>query len=175
MLSVIALTRTALRSVLQEKYLIPPDEADGLAAFLEPQLQLDPLKRATAWSMTSHGWLEGIVVAGDELPGGHDGAEEATLTPAVIEQTAVPHSNTDADIAEAVSADPNTADALKPLAPKNGTVAPVSSKDAPSTVSPPKPLKPAGPKQLQSLKGSPSAAEVHKTSPDPIVSKSPPS
>ena len=166
-----------MRSVLQEKYLIPTDEADGLASFLEPQLQLDPLKRATAWSMTSHSWLDGIVVAGDALPGGHD-ESEINLTPAAIEQTAVPHANTDADIAEAVSADPNSADALKPLAPKNGSAAPrpaspTASKGPASTLTPPK-TKPAGPK-LKSLKGNPSAAEVHKTSPDPVISKSPPS
>lgn len=54
-----------LESVLHDKYLFPPSEAEALAAFLTPMLRLHPEKRAQAREMAAHKWLEGVVVQGE--------------------------------------------------------------------------------------------------------------
>lgn len=54
-----------LRSVLQDKYLIPEAEAIQLETFLQPMLNLTPDKRATAAEMLRHEWLRGVVVQGE--------------------------------------------------------------------------------------------------------------
>lgn len=54
-----------LPSVLHEKYLLPKEEADLIASFLNPMLRLHPDKRAKAGEMTHHAWLDGIVVQGE--------------------------------------------------------------------------------------------------------------
>ncbi|KAG6894402.1 hypothetical protein C0992_006250, partial [Termitomyces sp. T32_za158] len=54
-----------LESVLHDKYLFPPAEAEALAAFLTPMLRLHPDKRACARDMAAHKWLEGVVVQGE--------------------------------------------------------------------------------------------------------------
>lgn len=41
------------------------EEADALAAFLEPMLRLHPDKRAKAADLIHHRWLDGIVVQGE--------------------------------------------------------------------------------------------------------------
>jgi len=50
---------------LTEKYLIPEEEADHLRKFLEPMLQLEGSKRATAKDMLLEPWLEGILTLGE--------------------------------------------------------------------------------------------------------------
>lgn len=54
-----------LSSVLHEKYLLPKEEADLIASFLDPMLRLYPDKRAKAGEMAHHAWLEGMVVQGE--------------------------------------------------------------------------------------------------------------
>lgn len=55
-----------LKSVLTEKYLIPDEDADVLTSFIDPMLQLDPIKRASAKDMLEDPWLEGVIVQGEE-------------------------------------------------------------------------------------------------------------
>lgn len=52
-------------SVLQEKYLMPYEEANKLSSFLLPMLRLNPEKRASAKEMLEHEWLHGILVEGE--------------------------------------------------------------------------------------------------------------
>ncbi|KAI6128045.1 kinase-like protein [Pisolithus thermaeus] len=54
-----------LDAVLHDKYLFPKEEADAIAAFLNPMLQLSSDKRAKAGDLINHPWLEGIVVQGE--------------------------------------------------------------------------------------------------------------
>lgn len=54
-----------LASVLHDKYLIPKDEAEAIAAFLTPMLHVDPRKRATAAELVHHNWLKGIIIQGE--------------------------------------------------------------------------------------------------------------
>lgn len=54
-----------LISVLQEKYLMPFDEASRLSSFLLPMLRLHPDKRSTAKELLEHEWLQGIIVEGE--------------------------------------------------------------------------------------------------------------
>jgi serine/threonine-protein kinase SRPK3 len=51
--------------VLHEKYLLPKEEADLIASFLNPMLRLHPEKRAKSGEMKDHAWLDGIVVQGE--------------------------------------------------------------------------------------------------------------
>jgi serine/threonine-protein kinase SRPK3 len=50
---------------LHEKYLLPKEEADLIASFLNPMLRLHPDKRATAGEMKDHAWLSGTIVQGE--------------------------------------------------------------------------------------------------------------
>lgn len=67
-----------MHSVLQDKYLITEAEAKLLESFLQPMLNLNPDKRATARDMLDHEWLQGVVVQGEieahllESGEGHD-------------------------------------------------------------------------------------------------------
>ncbi|KDE09377.1 CMGC/SRPK protein kinase [Microbotryum lychnidis-dioicae p1A1 Lamole] len=54
-----------LHSVLQDKYLISEAEARALESFLEPMLNLNPDKRASAQEMLGHEWLQGVIVQGE--------------------------------------------------------------------------------------------------------------
>ncbi|GAA6048848.1 hypothetical protein JCM3770_003650 [Rhodotorula araucariae] len=54
-----------MHSVLQDKYLITEAEAKLLESFLQPMLNLNPDKRATARDMLDHEWLQGVVVQGE--------------------------------------------------------------------------------------------------------------
>ncbi|KAI0737428.1 hypothetical protein C8Q80DRAFT_323034 [Daedaleopsis nitida] len=54
-----------LDSVLHDKYLLPKEEADMIASFLNPMLRLNPDKRAKASELIHHAWLEGVVVQGE--------------------------------------------------------------------------------------------------------------
>ena len=46
-----------LKSVLSEKYKMSIQDAESLASFLQPMLDFDPEKRATAGEMLKHAWL----------------------------------------------------------------------------------------------------------------------
>ncbi|OSC96845.1 kinase-like protein [Trametes coccinea BRFM310] len=54
-----------LDAVLHDKYLLPKEEADMIASFLNPMLRLHPDKRAKASELIHHAWLDGIVVQGE--------------------------------------------------------------------------------------------------------------
>ncbi len=54
-----------LISVLQEKYLLPFEEANKLSSFLLPMLRLHPERRALSKELLVHQWLEGVVVQGE--------------------------------------------------------------------------------------------------------------
>ncbi|CEH14273.1 serine threonine-protein kinase [Ceraceosorus bombacis] len=54
-----------LISVLQEKYLMPFEDANKLSSFLLPMLKLHPDKRASGKDLLDHEWLEGILVEGE--------------------------------------------------------------------------------------------------------------
>ena len=54
-----------LGDVLHDKYLLPRDEADMIASFLNPMLRLIPEKRAKASELIHHAWLDGVVVQGE--------------------------------------------------------------------------------------------------------------
>ncbi|MCO5612176.1 hypothetical protein L7F22_066438 [Adiantum nelumboides] len=73
-----------LISVLQEKYLMPFDEASRLSSFLLPMLKLHPDKRSAAKDLLEHEWLQGIIVEGEleqmqrqGLFGALDGTQQA--------------------------------------------------------------------------------------------------
>lgn len=52
-------------SVLQEKYLMPFEDANQLSSFLLPMLRLQPEKRSGAKEALEHSWLDGILVEGE--------------------------------------------------------------------------------------------------------------
>ena len=54
-----------LDAVLHDKYLLPKEEADMIASFLNPMLRLNPEKRAKASELIHHAWLDGVVVQGE--------------------------------------------------------------------------------------------------------------
>ena len=54
-----------LDAVLHDKYLLPKEEADMIASFLNPMLRLNPDKRAKASELIHHAWLDGVVVQGE--------------------------------------------------------------------------------------------------------------
>ena len=54
-----------LAEVLHDKYLLPKEEADLIASFLNPMLRLVPEKRAKASELIHHAWLDGVVVQGE--------------------------------------------------------------------------------------------------------------
>ncbi|KAL1947065.1 hypothetical protein VTO73DRAFT_14026 [Trametes versicolor] len=54
-----------LDCVLHDKYLLPKEEADMIASFLNPMLRLHPDKRAKASELTHHAWLDGVAVQGE--------------------------------------------------------------------------------------------------------------
>lgn len=54
-----------LIKVLQEKYLMPEEDAEKLDAFLMPMLRLHPEQRASAAESLRDRWLEGVVVEGE--------------------------------------------------------------------------------------------------------------
>jgi serine/threonine-protein kinase SRPK3 len=52
-------------SVLKEKYLMDPTEAETLSSFLMPMLHYYPDSRASASELVNHPWLAGVVVQGE--------------------------------------------------------------------------------------------------------------
>lgn len=91
-----------LISVLQEKYLMPYQEASSLSSFLLPMLRLHPEKRASARDLLSHPWLEGIVVQGEI---------EQAMRQAGIDVDAIQAGNSNLP----PGLTPSDADALKPI------------------------------------------------------------
>lgn len=51
--------------MLHDKYLLPKEEAELIASFLNPMLRLLPEKRAKASELIHHKWLEDVVVQGE--------------------------------------------------------------------------------------------------------------
>lgn len=51
--------------MLNDKYLLPKEQAELIASFLTPMLRLHPDKRAKAYDLIHHKWLEGVVVQGE--------------------------------------------------------------------------------------------------------------
>lgn len=82
-----------LESVLKEKYLYEPGEAELVASFLTPMLCTDPERRASAAQMLAHPILQGISVRGEMVvqqrqsygqqagPAGRRSPKEAALKP----------------------------------------------------------------------------------------------
>lgn len=54
-----------LEAVLQEKYLMPKEEALRLSEFLNPMLRLDPDGRTDASTALKDEWLDGVIVEGE--------------------------------------------------------------------------------------------------------------
>ena len=52
-----------LEAVLHDKYLLPKEEAELIASFLNPMLRLNPDKRAKASELIHHAWLDRKSVA----------------------------------------------------------------------------------------------------------------
>ncbi|CEG83282.1 Putative CMGC/SRPK protein kinase [Rhizopus microsporus] len=49
-----------LRDVLHDTFLVPPEDADAISAFLLPMLEIDMTKRASASQMLSSEWLKDV-------------------------------------------------------------------------------------------------------------------
>ena len=60
--------RWELGGVLRDKYRFSGGEAAAISSFLQPMLQYDPAKRATAREMLAHPWLTPREVEEDERP-----------------------------------------------------------------------------------------------------------
>jgi serine/threonine protein kinase len=113
-----------LHSVLMDKYLISELEALRLESFLQPMLNLNPDKRATAEAMLSHDWFNGVVVQGEievyersEAMANDDGKEERVQIE-IGKATAKSIGGMDIDsigIRNASIIDPQLVNALKPV------------------------------------------------------------
>lgn len=122
-----------LRSVLQDKYLIPETEAQQLESFLQPMLNHNPDKRATASDMLRHEWLRGVVVQGEiDVHLANDAQDEAKARIEAGRATARSLGiDTDSQaIVNASVVDPILVNALRPIDP---------TLDAHVTVPPPPP------------------------------------
>lgn len=105
-----------LISVLQEKYLMPYNEANELSSFLLPMLRLHPEKRASARELLDHSWLDGIVVQGEiEQAMRQAGIDVDALTAGSPSGRSLPPGLT-----------PSEADALKPVGSVSSSPAPVA-------------------------------------------------
>lgn len=99
-------------SVLQEKYLMPQEDAARLASFLTPMLKLHPDKRASSSDLLDHVWLEGIVVQGE--------IEQMMRAHRAAQQDGNKAGNGDGDVTMTADGtgevyDQDTLDALKPI------------------------------------------------------------
>ncbi|TKY89930.1 hypothetical protein EX895_001228 [Sporisorium graminicola] len=105
-----------LISVLQEKYLMPYNEANELSSFLLPMLRLHPEKRSVARELLDHSWIEGIVVQGEiELAMRQAGIDVDALTSGSPSSSTLPPGLT-----------PSEADALKPVGSVSSSPAAIS-------------------------------------------------
>jgi len=105
-----------LISVLQEKYLMPYNEANELQSFLMPMLRLHPEKRAGARELLDHSWIQGIVVQGEiEQAMRQAGIDVDALTSGSPSGRTLPPGLT-----------PSEADALKPVGSVSSSPAPMS-------------------------------------------------
>jgi serine/threonine-protein kinase SRPK3 len=97
-------------SVLQEKYLMPQEEAARLASFLTPMLKLHPDKRASSSDLLDHAWLEGIIVQGE--------LEQMMRAHQLSQQENERANASDGDVTmtgDGTTYDQDTLDALKPV------------------------------------------------------------
>ncbi len=105
-----------LISVLQEKYLMPYNEANELSSFLMPMLRLHPEKRSGARELLDHSWIEGIVVQGEiEQAMRQAGIDVDALTAGSPSGLSLPPGLT-----------PSEADALKPVGSVSSSPAPLA-------------------------------------------------
>ncbi|GAC74159.1 ras-related GTPase [Moesziomyces antarcticus T-34] len=105
-----------LISVLQEKYLMPYNEANELSSFLMPMLRLHPEKRSGARELLDHSWIEGIVVQGEiEQAMRQAGIDVDALTAGSPSGMSLPPGLT-----------PSEADALKPVGSVSSSPAPLA-------------------------------------------------
>ena len=106
-----------LSEVLHDKYLLPREEADMIASFLNPMLRLIPEKRAKASELIHHAWLEGVVVQGeiDIIRRAED--EEARRKRADAESSAQAQTRTAGgkENADRVAVKDSDVDAMKPV------------------------------------------------------------
>ncbi|KAG2134475.1 hypothetical protein DEU56DRAFT_809277, partial [Suillus clintonianus] len=94
-----------LESVLHDKYLFPKEEADTISAFLTPMLQLHPERRAKAFELVHHTWLDAIMVQG----------EIDVIRRADEEEAMRRKSSQQLQLEGALDADEVTVDAMKPV------------------------------------------------------------
>ncbi|SNX85196.1 related to dis1-suppressing protein kinase dsk1 [Melanopsichium pennsylvanicum] len=100
-----------LISVLQEKYLMPYNEANELSTFLTPMLRLHPEKRAGARESLDHSWIDGIVVQGE--------IEQAMRQAGIDVDALVASSPSGRSLPPGLT--PSEADALKPVGSVGGS------------------------------------------------------
>ncbi|KAJ6598205.1 kinase-like domain-containing protein [Mycena vulgaris] len=99
-----------LPSVLHDKYLFPPPEAQGIADFLLPMLDLDPQGRMSAGGLVLHEWLGDVPDIERDFEGGHE-----------------------ADAMKPVEDSPGE---IPPANPSTGQMSPLSEGDGPTTPRP---------------------------------------
>lgn len=84
-----------LRAVLHDKYLFPPQEADSIAGFLLPMLEVDPAARMSAEDLVRHEWLadahDADVVGGERVDDAMKPAYGPGEVPLVTSSSEGPH------------------------------------------------------------------------------------
>lgn len=91
-----------LISVLQEKYLLPPDHAEELSSFLLPMLRLNPAERASAQEALQHSWLDGVMTQGEIDVAIAKKQREAAQAAAAIEGNEVLPNRQELDVKDAL-------------------------------------------------------------------------
>lgn len=102
-----------LEAVLNDKYLLPKEEADLIASFLNPMLRLHPEKRAKAGELMHHNWLESVVVQGEIDVIRRAELEDARRKAKAVEAAGGERSSSAEDAARKVGDE--TVDAMKPV------------------------------------------------------------
>jgi len=112
-----------LGSVLHEKYLLPKEEADLIASFLNPMLRLHPEKRAKAGEMKDHAWLDAIVVQGeiDVIRRAEDDERRKRLEETYVNEEPEEEGEGDVDAMKPVE------DPMSPTSPKGKNTIPANS------------------------------------------------
>ena len=105
-----------LEAVLGDKYLLPKEEGELIASFLNPMLRLHPEKRAKAGELMHHSWLEGIVVQGEIDVIRRAEKEDARRKAKELEASGQEASASTSALSEAARKDTeDTVDAMKPV------------------------------------------------------------